>query len=699
MSKINILSPDIYNKISAGEVVENPVGAVKELVENSIDSGANYITIEIENGGFGLISVKDNGCGIADDDIDKAFLKHATSKIKEIGDLYSVYTLGFRGEALSSIAAVSNITLTTRTEQSDAAVKVEVVEGVVKEKTYVPANTGTRFEVRDLFFNTPARKKFFKSETKEGTEITKFVTKLILTDPDIAIDYILNGKKIYSAPGRGIESAIFAVYGGEVLDNCLKVDRRVGENAVKGYICIPEACKANRNYQTLSVNGRCISDIGLQSVISQAYKPYLMAHRFPLLVLNISVPVDQVDVNVHPKKTEVRFANQGRLYSLIYHVIQDRLKDYSEHKIDEMLGATVETDNASSGEVENDTSASSTQSEHKKDYAWSSYDAGKKNYGEQQSIFNAEDKAVIDSLNPDFDDYDKVVRHFNIDGRLLEIRDLEPEPQNINDLPVDYHTFDLITPIPRKGSKNILTDEIIEKLDKEISVENSRKMLESVRGENLAQLRLGLDLQDPSVPELTPEEKFDNDLMIRAQVIGVAFKTYLIVEIDDKILLIDQHAAHERYLFDKFMAGKRGNYQSVMFPYAFTVSEEEAQFIDENLENIKTAGVVLEPFGTNTYRIVSVCTLLTDLKMEEFVEFFLSSIDDYKLDTQAMFVEKLAKMACKAAIKAGYTLNNYELKFVLRMVLQDKIVQCPHGRPITFVYTKKQIEKLFKRIV
>lgn len=695
MSKINVLSPEIYNKISAGEVVENPVGAVKELVENSIDSGANYITIEIENGGFGLISVKDNGCGISEDDIDKAFLKHATSKLKEIGDLYCVYTLGFRGEALSSIAAVSNITLTTRTEQNDVAVKVDVIEGVVKEKSYVSANTGTRIEVRDLFFNTPARKKFFKSETKEATEITKFVAKLILTNPDIAIDYILNGKKVYSAPGRGIESAIFAVYGGEGLDTCLKVDRRVGENAVKGYICMPEACKANRNYQTISVNGRCISDIGLQGVISQAYKPYLMAHKFPLLVLNISAPADQVDVNVHPKKTEVRFANQGRLYSLIYHVIQDRLKDYSEHKIDEMLRTSTDVGDATPVDAEKDTS--NDEAEPKKEYAWSNFDAVKHNYGEQQSIFGAEDKKVIDSLKPDFDDYENVVRRFNFDGRLLEIRDLEAKPKNIDDLPVDYHTIEPVS--PRKLSDNILTDEIIERLNKELTVENARKMIEKARKENLSQTRLTLEPSKADVPELTPEEKFDNDMMLRAQVIGVAFKTYLIVEIDDKILLIDQHAAHERYLFDRFMAGKRGNYQPVMFPYAFTVSEEEANFIEENLENIKKAGVVIENFGTNTYRIVSVCTLLTDLQMNEFVEFLLSSIDDYKLDTQAMFVEKLAKMACKAAIKAGYTMNNYELKSVLRMVLQDKIVQCPHGRPITFVYTKKQIEKMFKRIV
>lgn len=248
MSKINVLSADIYNKISAGEVVESPVGAVKELVENSVDAGANRIVIEIENGGFDLIGVSDNGCGIDEDDIEKAFLKHATSKIAQIDDLYDVETLGFRGEALSSISAVSHVQLTTKTENAPCAVQVDIDGGVTVNKQYAAAATGTKILVRDLFYNTPARKKFFKTPQREGVEITKFVAKFILTNPHIEVLYTLDGQTVYNAGGRGLESALFCVYGADCVSNCLKVDHCEDKIAVSGYIGQPEYSKANRTY-------------------------------------------------------------------------------------------------------------------------------------------------------------------------------------------------------------------------------------------------------------------------------------------------------------------------------------------------------------------------------------------------------------------------------------------------------------------
>ena len=307
MSKIRLLSPDVYNKIAAGEVIENPVGVVKELVENSIDAGATNIVIEVTEGGFATISVTDNGCGIQHEDIPNAFVEHATSKVDTLDDLYYLQTLGFRGEALASIAAVSKVQLTTRTSDNEVGLCVEVENGQVVSRSYVSANLGTKMVVRDLFYNTPARKKFLKTPAREGTEITKFVAKLILTNPKLQISYFLDGQLVYKNSGNGLEEAVFAVYGGEVLEQCLEVNDSWHLMTIRGYVGNTTFSKPNKNWQTLSVNGRCISDTKISASIMQAYKGYLMTRQYPFFVLDLEIPGDHVDVNVHPKKSEVRF--------------------------------------------------------------------------------------------------------------------------------------------------------------------------------------------------------------------------------------------------------------------------------------------------------------------------------------------------------------------------------------------------------
>ena len=629
MAEIKVLKPEIYNIIAAGEVIEKPIGAVKELVENSIDAGATRIVIEVVGGGFDLISITDNGAGIREDDIDLAFVKHATSKITNADDLFAVQTLGFRGEALPSIAAVSHVKLTTRTRSTDEGVSVNVEDGVITNKEHVSCNVGTKIEVRGLFYNTPARKKYFKSVSSEAAEITKYVSRLILANPNLEFSYTLDGKLIYSTKGEGLKEAIFAVYGADCVSHCLEVSLYREEMRIYGYVGDPKYTKANKTYQTLAVNGRYIVDQNVSAAIMQAFKPYLMTRQFPFYVIHLELPCDQVDVNVHPKKLEVRFANPNRVCSAFYHGVKNALQDYVAHGFDEIMPPTQPQETT-------------------------------KVFEQQEFLSRINSAMDEDPLNRDQED----------DVVAMEQATLRE----------DYKTS---------------FAEIAEQIEKEVSVEKVRKQIGLNDPDYLRRTSITIQSQPQNPPEITEADKLIN----RTRILGAAFKTYLILEIDDKVILVDQHAAHERILFDRFMAQQTGDMQPVLFPYVFNVKDDEAIFIEENIDNIFAAGIQIEPFGRNTFRIVAVSTLLADTEMDTFVRFLLGSMDDYKVDDRTLIVEKIAQKACKAAVKAGYRLSEHEIKYILKEVYDNKILQCPHGRPITVVLSKTQIEKMFKRIV
>ncbi len=673
MSKINVLTPDIFNKISAGEVIENPVGAVKELVENSVDAGATRISVDIEDGGFEKIVIADNGSGISADDIENAFKKHATSKISKIDDLYKVETLGFRGEALSSIAAVSKIELTTKTADEDAAIFVALEGGQIVEKSYTSSNIGTKFVVKDLFFNTPARKKFFKSATKEGSEITKYITKFILTNPNLCINYVLDGVNVFSSNGKGIENAIYTIYGNECLKNCLKIDYENQDIKIYGYIGSPDYAKANRTYQTISVNGRPISDFGLTSVIAQAYKPYLMTRKYAFFVLNIEIEPQMVDVNVHPKKTEVRFARQDHVYGAVYHAVSDTLKSYSQKRVDDIFDLNS-VGKYNSSETKNSINL---------------YDEGENNNIDLNKLYHIEETLSEKDSSKRQDEF------FDNNGKSL-----------------DTLTDDLLSDLKNEAFDNKDNQEKIKNFadfDENTAKHPSliENMLENRSAASVNQQRLQtLDDFSQNIL-LNANDSFDKEIekdsektleKYGAKIIGVAFNTYLIVELDNKIIFIDQHAAHERILYEKFCKRER-SFQNLLFPYVFTVKNDEAFFINNNIDNIKSAGIEIEQFGFNTFRIVAVDSILTETRFDKFVEYLLGSVDEFKIDDNVLIVEKLAKMACKAAIKAGYLLSNDEINSLIEQIIEDKITQCPHGRPIFVVFTKAQIEKMFKRIV
>lgn len=646
MANIKVLTPELYNLIAAGEVIENPVGAIKELVENSIDAGATRIAIEVNGGGFELISVADNGLGMTEDDVDVAFLKHATSKLRGKDDLYAVQTLGFRGEALPSIAAVARVKLTTKHASSDAAVAADVENGVIVSKRYVPSNVGTKVEVRDLFYNTPARKKFLKTPSREITEASKFVAKLILTNPNLEISYSVDGSKVYQTNGGGLSEAIFAVYGAECLQNCLPVSYARNNCRVSGFIGSPEYVKANTTYQTLSVNGRLVTDKNISGAITQAFRPYLMTKRYPFFVLDLDIPCDCVDVNVHPKKLEVRFANFNEVTSACYRATSDALSKFADMRVDKMLAESS---------VISTTAAEDNEKQIRREQA-----AAKMN-----ELFETHNFEI---MNPD---------------QTADVREIEDATRKA-DLEREFQEF-------------------ATQMEKELTVEKARaKMglppLDQVKSPQKRTLSQTFDVQSV-LPPVTDNADVYDDLYSKTRILGAAFKTYLILEIDDKIVLVDQHAAHERILFDRFMSSKTKDMQPLMFPYVFSVKDDEAEFIEDNRQNIAAAGIEIEDFGRNTYRIVAVSPILADAKMDEFVQYLLAGVDEYKLDDKALIVEKIAQKACKAAVKGGYCLNEYEIKYILKEVFENKVAQCPHGRPVFVVYTKRQIEKLFKRIV
>lgn len=633
--RINILTADIYNKIAAGEVVEKPASALKEIVENSIDAGARRIAIEIEQGGLGLIAVSDNGCGIYEEDLDAVFLKHATSKLSSVNDLESIQTLGFRGEALSSIAAVSRVTLTTRTSQAETGVKICVEEGKIVSKEYVPFNVGTKIEIRDLFFNVPARKKFLKSPSRESAEITKYVARLILTNPNLSMSYELDGKTVYQTKGNDLSEAIFVIYGEKCLENCLPINVGNGFLRIMGYVSIPEYVKSNTTYQTLSVNGRCIEDKTLQSAIMQAYRPFYVGNgrQYPMYILNLDIPCDLVDVNVHPRKSEVRFQNAHSVAGKFYHAVEDVLKQYSDSPSQNVYADAFVSDIEEPSVVQND-------------------------------------------LQPGF----------KPKGKLFEnAEDLTHEQMQ------DIWAIEEQTAAQSKPT----LEEFADQLEKTLTVQSARRAIGLEDENGVRQPLAALEIK-PLQPENT-ERDIADELLAKTRILGAAFKTYLILEKDDKIIFVDQHAAHERILFDKFMQNKPKTMQSLLFPYVFSVNETEADFIENNLENIANAGIEIEPFGKNTFRICAVSTLLNGADMEKFVQYMLSGLEDYRLDDSALIVEALAKKACKAAVKAGYVMSEQEIKYILKMMYENKVVRCPHGRPVTVVFTKAQFEKMFMR--
>ena len=626
MPKINLLDSSVYNRIAAGEVVQQPASVVKELVENSIDSGATDITIEILDGGIREIRIKDNGCGIAREDIKNAFLPHATSKVKDIEDLDSISTLGFRGEALASIASVSIVDIDSKQSTDQVGSSLSIRGGDFSDITDSACSNGTTISVQNLFFNTPARAKFLKKPHQEETEVTSVVQKTIFANPNISFTYTVDGDIVYKTSGDGLLSSIYSVYGRDVQDNCIEVDETKRGVSVKGYICAPNTTKPNRNYQTIIINGRFIKDFSISSVVANAYGDRLMKRCFPIFVLDILVPFDDVDVNVHPAKTEVRFRKQSEVYGAIYTAVVNALEE-REKNISLLFNEPI-------SEPRN----------------------------VEQTIETIKNNATLDDNITD---------------------STQPEPPKVAPWLADLLKSDDTSTIFCEKSVNI---------HENYTILNNPDGTEEI-----------ISTQRDTQPTVTvkPNAVFDQ-LRYDYVYIGQLFDCYLLLQYEDQFLLIDQHAAHERLLFDELMK-KAGDFpiQQLLLPFVKTFSPNDWDRILQILPSLTSLGIEIEEFGRYTIKVSALPMPLVDMNVSEFLDGFLAE-NSMKVDFSYGDVlrEKLAKRACKSAIKAGQSLQKAQIDTLIHQIIDSNMVlQCPHGRPIVVKFSKKDIEKLFKRLV
>ncbi len=637
MTKINILTPDIFNKIAAGEVVEKPASIVKELVENSIDAGATKINIQVYDGGISKIIVSDNGSGILPDDLKPAFLPHATSKIKTEEDLYKIGTLGFRGEALASIAAVSQVEVISKTSETvGSSIKLSGGEIVAQGEKGSPV--GTYICVENLFFNTPARQKFLKKPKKEESEITSLVSKLILANPNKAIKYTADDKVIYSSSGQGLKEAIFAIYGSAVLENLIPINVDNGKYKLTGYIGKTSYFKSNRTYQTIMINNRWIADSIVNVALSQSYEAYMMKHCFPFCVLDLTVPNEEVDVNVHPSKLEVRFQDSRAIFGFVYRAITETIYSDLTKKTTEEV------------EVENQKPEFELQRAPETPY---------------QSQTANSSTIDLDKLNLDF----------------------------ILDSPIQSNAA-------HSSEGSVLNEIVIEKLASTVAP----KIFDEPRDTKINKNDEPTFIPKPTQQQLIKDDVIDKDEMLSSQIIGKAFNTFVIMEANDELYFIDQHAAHERLLFDKYVKqikDKEVSCQPLLIPYTIDVNSAEEQFINDNLDMLSSLGFDIAEFGNLSFKISAIPSILPDLNVNNFFKNFLSNLNNYtQLKNIDLIRDDLAETACKHAVKGGDDLDKDELiKLVKAVGNGDVTLQCPHGRPFVVKFTRREIDKWFRRVV
>jgi DNA mismatch repair protein MutL len=653
MGKINFLSEELCNRIAAGEVIERPYSVVKELIENSLDAGATEIDIHVSRGGKYEISVTDNGCGIEKDDMRAAFFSHATSKIANMDDIDKITTLGFRGEALASIASVAMVELISAVEGQEAN-KVECDGEYIGKVQPAVFGKGTKISVRNLFFNTPVRAKFMKTEKKEETEITNYITRYILGNPNVAFTYCADGLLVLKSFGGGLEEAIAQVYGANFLSQSFKIQAERNDIKIHGFIGNQNFFKPNKNYQSIFLNGRYITNSVISGAISNAYSAYTMKRQFPVYTLFVDVPLDMVDVNVHPNKSDVRFVDNSLVYGSVYKIISSIL-DGSAKAADFVIDSTVVP------EIQSTSGSPKTKNK----------------------VYAAEFTSTENIHDTSFDDIQNMPQ-FNTKKEKPKVVD-DGEPK------IDYSIYE--------------NYEAPEFIDKEHYSPVKVRCSEEVRGVLKAD-DARRDYVNPIYMELRHKYIDSKQQSIECECYtyrGTLFDTYLLYEIKDEIYMIDQHAAHERLIYDSLcekLKNRKIERQDMIVPFLLDISPQESQFIEDNILTIRSMGFDIEPFGTYAFRVNSVPSDLMGLNLEKFFNDFLSNMDTFKQITiEDVFKEQLALTACKHAIKGGKPLNEIERGRLFGMLEYDLGLKCPHGRPICVKLTKKQIEKMFKRIV
>ncbi len=684
MGKINILPAKVYNRIAAGEVVERPYSVVKELVENSIDAGATEIQIYIENGGKQSIRVVDNGCGIERDDLQSAFLSHATSKIANADDLENIITLGFRGEAIASIASVSKMTITSKTKEGKCY-RLKSEGGELGEIMEVAGEDGTEALVETLFYNTPVRLGFLKKDKGEETEITTFVSRFILNRSDIAFAYYVNGEKVMQSFGEGDDEALVNVYGASILNNCYKLDAERNGIRIKGYIGNQSFYKPNKSYQSLFVNGRYVTNNFLATAVSSPYNDYLMKRQYPFYVLHITMPTEVVDVNVHPNKLDVRFSDNRLVYGTIFNVIKAVL-DGQASAIDYVV-QSPQIEQVSMIEPIEKKEEKKIEEPKKPSFVFPtlSYEEAQKEIEYSAPIFAAKKKG----MDLPFENVTKAKKGF------IPIEQIGNIPLGVN--------------MVEEGSKEFVKKETsIDKLKEQfpdLYFERKTLRVDDSKAEASKKVdELDAFAQNKKyLEELEKKSQADKIDVGSFAYVGKFFNTYLMYENKDDVYIIDQHAAHERLIFNRLkekMQRRALIAQPMLLPYTLNLNYFEADFLREHIDDIQEIGFELQEFENSVFKVFSVPVDLQYIDIGKFFNEILGDINGLRaIKIEDILRDRLASAACKAAVKGGMDLTKEEVDELFRLIDGNMGLKCPHGRPVVVKLTKKEIEKMFKRIV
>lgn len=657
--KIQMLTDEVIGKIAAGEVVERPAAAIKELVENSLDAGASAVTVEIRDGGISYFRVTDNGSGIRQSEIRMAFERHATSKITKAQDLASIQTLGFRGEALASIAAVSHVTCTTRTKDDVSGIKVQNDGGRITAIEEAACPEGTTFVVRDLFYNTPVRLKFLKKASTEAGFVSDYMMRLILSRPDVSFRYISQGKTLYHSAGDGkLESAVFSIYGHELMRTMRKVEGHQSGVIIKGYVGIGESGRSSRSNQSFFINGRYMKSGLLSAAVESACRERVMIGKYPTCVLHLTMPYETVDVNVHPNKLEVRFQNEVGVSQAVEDIVRDCItdRDALSHPVE--LRLTPDAAPKAPVTVVKQTAPEAKPAPVPQNRPESV------SAPVQPTEVQVTPKAPIPVMKkvpaPKADDTYKPVLPPTpvLRESAPGASGFRPVPHPVAPMPVQH----VPQPVP--------------------VAETEAPAPRPMQAEQVASF-----LPDAPKP---------------LKMIGVLFDTYILVEYEDHLLMIDQHAVHERLLFDRLMKAydRHECGQELLIPMIVTVTRREQQVIEENRELLENLGLSVEPFGDQEVSIRSIPMILGEPQTRDFLHEMLDQLEsDRGLITMEKRRAAILQSACKHAVKGGEKLTEDVMRdLVTRMIDQQVTPTCPHGRPLVVSLSHTELDKRFKRI-
>ena len=656
MPEIQLLDQATINQIAAGEVIDRPSSVVKELLENAIDAKATAITVEIKDGGISFIRITDNGCGIEKDQVRKAFLRHATSKLHTIDDLLDIGSLGFRGEALSSIAAIAQVELISKPPEAMLGISYQIEDGEEKSLTQIGAPDGTTILVRNLFYHVPARKKFLKTAATEGNYINQLMENMAMLRPDISMRFINGGQnKLYTSGNGRLKDLIYTIYGREISSNVLEINYECPLFAVTGYIGKPIISRGNRTFENYYINGRFVKSRLIAAAIEQAYKPFMMQHRYPFTVLHIKIKPELIDVNVHPAKMEVRFQQENEIYELLAGAIENTLR-----------GKEFIPDVSDDGKAE-------------------------KKVHEKQKLPEPFEQRRLQAMK-----------------EIIPPPPAEHKTQSEQKLPRNEEQ-------PKVSSK--LSEPVCEyKAEKKQTIKDSDSKWESASG---IHKRIGQDVsqtvnQMPTQPEQKlekPEQQtlFTEPLLsekarIHHRLIGQLFDTYWLIQYGNQLYIMDQHAAHEKVNYERLMEAYRKKERITQFvspPMVISLTRAEEAILEEFKSEFERIGFTIEPYGGREYAISEIPANLYGINEKELFLEMLSDLEDRgSMQPSELIASKLASMSCKAAIKGGQKISFKEADALVSQLLTlENPYACPHGRPTIITMTKYELEKKFKRIV